>query len=73
MNDKGFTHGIREIVGDMLKLHPSDRPSMVKLVSRIDDEWCRWRAQTKEGQAFVDVTDKSILNRACGIGNGFLM
>jgi hypothetical protein len=84
MNDKGFSEGLRDIVGDMLKMHPGDRPGGVDLVKmhpgdrpggvdlvkRVEDEWKRWRAMTVEGQRCVDVMDKVLLNKQLGSGGG---
>lgn len=62
MNDKGFSKGIRDVVGNMLRLHPNDRTSSIDLVQVVDDEWARWRATTREGAEYVDVLDE-ILER----------
>ena len=70
MNDKGFSEGLRDIVGDMLKMHPGDRPGGVDLVKRVEDEWKRWRAMTVEGQRCVEVMDKVLLNKQLGSGGG---
>jgi hypothetical protein len=70
MNDKEFSKGLRDIVGDMLKVHPGDRPGGVDLVKRVEDEWKRWRAMTVEGQRCVDVMDKVLLNKQLGSGGG---
>ena len=70
MNDKEFSKGLRDIVGDMLKVHPGDRPGGVDLVKRGEDEWKRWRAMTVEGQRCVDVMDKVLLNKQLGSGGG---
>lgn len=66
MNDKGFTEGIRGIVAQMLMLHPADRPNAFGLVDKVDDEWARWRATTREGREFVDVEDKKMAARIGG-------
>ncbi|KAH6679101.1 kinase-like domain-containing protein [Halenospora varia] len=58
MNDKGFSKGIRDIVADMLKHDPRERPDGVSLVNRVEGGWRTWRAETREGRMFVDVDDK---------------
>ena len=68
MNDKGFSEGIRDIVGAMLKLHPADRPNTFQLVDKVDAEWRRWRSTTNEGREFVDVEDKMAARRIGGSG-----
>jgi hypothetical protein len=73
MNDKGFSEGIREIVGKMLKPHPRDRPTALQLVDRVDDEWRRWRSTTREGREFVDVEDKGLEARIGGFGAGLIL
>ncbi|TVY75914.1 Serine/threonine-protein kinase ATG1, partial [Lachnellula suecica] len=73
MNDKGYTQGLRNIIADLLQPNPADRPSSVDLISRIDDEWRKWRANTREGQEFVDVGDQDIARRALGVGQGLVL
>lgn len=58
--DMGYTQGLRNIVGDMLKMHPADRPDDLVLVNRVEDAWRRWRATTKEGAYTVDVGDRFV-------------
>jgi len=70
MNDKGFSEGLRDIVGDMLKMQPCDRPGGIELMKRVEDEWKRWRAVTVEGQRYVDVMDKVLLNKQLGSDGG---
>jgi hypothetical protein len=70
MNDKGFSKGLRDIVGDMLKMHPGDRPGGMDLVKRVENEWKRWRAATEEGQRYVDVMDKELLDKSLGSSGG---
>jgi hypothetical protein len=73
MNDKGFSKGLRDIVGDMLKGNPSERPGGLDLVKRVEKEWTRWRAMTKEGQRYVDVMDRVLFNKQLGSGVGLGM
>jgi hypothetical protein len=73
MNDKEFSKGLRDIVGDMLKVHLGDRPGGVDLVKRVENEWKRWRATTEEGQRYVDVMDRTLLNESLGSGAGLGM
>lgn len=65
MSDKGFSKGIRDIVADMLRPHPNDRPHAIHLVNAIDDSWEGWRATTQDGAHLVDVRDK-LAQRALG-------
>ncbi|TVY19165.1 Serine/threonine-protein kinase ATG1 [Lachnellula arida] len=73
MNDKGYSQGLRNIVGDMLKPEPADRPPVLDLVSIIETEWRSWRANTREGQEFVDVEDQDAARRAFGVTRGLLL
>ncbi|PBP24989.1 putative protein kinase [Diplocarpon rosae] len=73
MNDAGYSQILRDIVGDMLKHHPADRPTTVGLVNRVDDQWRRWRATTKEGAHVVDISDKDVRRAALGVSNGALV
>ncbi|KAF8858436.1 kinase-like protein [Acephala macrosclerotiorum] len=66
LTDKGFSPGLREIVGKMLKPHPADRPTALDLVNKIDIEWRRWRSETVEGRRVVDADDSLVLRRALG-------
>lgn len=72
MNDKGFSQPLREIIGAMLRPHPSDRPSALELVNQVNYKWKKWRADTPEGRQFVDVTDKLTMKRSLGPGLGLL-
>lgn len=58
MNDKGFSEGLRDIVGNMLSHSMARRPDTLTLVSRVEEGWQAWRATTKEGQDYLDVRDE---------------
>ncbi|KAE8453271.1 hypothetical protein EG329_011338 [Mollisiaceae sp. DMI_Dod_QoI] len=73
MNDKGFSQGIREIIGAMLQPHPADRPTALDLVNKVDVEWRRWRSETTEGRRFVDVNDKVAFKSLLGPGAGQML
>lgn len=60
MNDKGFSQGIRDIVGKMLDPTIGKRPDSLKLVGLVEVEWRSWRANTAEGRAYVDRDDKLV-------------
>lgn len=70
MNDKGYSQGLRDIIADMLRPDPADRPPCLDLVTTVDDEWRRWRAETREGQEYVDVGDQDIARRVFGSSRG---
>ncbi|CAL3972131.1 hypothetical protein PZA11_005323 [Diplocarpon coronariae] len=72
MNDGGYSQILRDIVGDMLKQHPADRPDSIGLVNRVDDQWKRWRATTREGAHVVDIGDDAVKRTALGLSNGGL-
>ncbi|RDL37150.1 uncharacterized protein BP5553_04583 [Venustampulla echinocandica] len=57
MNDKDFSHYIRNVVGDMLKTQPGERPTALELVNRVEEKWTEWRTGTEEGRQFVDASD----------------
>lgn len=73
MNDGGYSQILRDIVGNMLKHHPSDRPNTMALVNRIDDQWKIWRATTREGAHVVDILDETIKKSTLGISKGGLV
>ncbi|KAL2075988.1 hypothetical protein VTL71DRAFT_931 [Oculimacula yallundae] len=74
MNDGGYSQELREIVGDMIKMHPSDRPDAITLVNNVDDQWKKWRSSSKEGAYVVDVLDRVVELRALGVSrNGLLL
>lgn len=66
MNDKGFSKGIRDIVADMLRHDPRERPNGVSLVNRVDAGWRAWRAETRDGQTLVDLNDRIMEKGAVG-------
>lgn len=72
LNDKGFSAGLRDIVADMLKMHPSDRPGTLVLVDRVEDAWKRWRVETREGRMYVDIRDEEVVGLQ-ELGRGFVM
>jgi hypothetical protein len=57
----------------MLKPDPADRPASLDLIPRIEDEWRNWRANTKEGQEFVDVGDQDAARRVFGVTKGLVL
>ena len=70
LNDGGYSQELRDIVGDMIKTHPSDRPDTITLVNDVDDQWKKWRATTKAGASVVDILDKEIELKAMGVSQG---
>jgi serine/threonine protein kinase len=73
MNDKNFSQGLRDIVASMLKPHPGERPRIMEIVNEADDQFAKWRATTKEGAYYVDITDKCSEKAAIGLGGGLIM
>lgn len=73
MNDGGYSQELREVVGDMIKMHPADRPTAINIVNRADDQWKKWRATSTEGAKVVDVLDRVIELKALGISQGGLI
>jgi hypothetical protein len=60
MNDKGFSHYLRDIVAAMLDSQIKGRPDALELVGRTEEGWRAWRANTREGAEYVDVRDKEL-------------
>jgi hypothetical protein len=58
MNDKGFSQGLRDIVGMMLDHKINKRPNTLTLVQMVEEGWRLWRATTREGQEYVDIRDE---------------
>lgn len=73
MNDKGYSQGLRNLVADMLRPNPADRPAAIDLIPDIDDKWRHWRSSTREGQEFCDVGDQDVARRMLGISRGLIM
>ena len=63
MNDKGFSPWLREIVGAMLDPRPRGRPDALELVSRAEEGWRTWRANTRDGREYVDAGDRILGNQ----------
>ncbi|KAK0112571.1 hypothetical protein ONS96_001806 [Cadophora gregata f. sp. sojae] len=72
MNDRGYSQELRDIIRDMIKIHPADRPDAILLVNRVDDQWKKWRASSKEGAQVVDILDRQIELQALGISHSSL-
>ncbi|PVH86502.1 hypothetical protein DL98DRAFT_510558 [Cadophora sp. DSE1049] len=73
LNDVGYSQELRDIVGDMIKVHPADRPNAIALVNKVDDQWRKWRANSKEGAQVVDILDRQIEFQALGVSHGGLV
>ncbi len=73
MNDKGFSEALRDIVAEMLRLHPKDRMQTKDLANQVDDAWEGWRATTEEGAHYVDVLDKVVLRSALGTSGALVL
>ena len=58
MSDKGYTSGLKEIVGDMLKTKSGERPTTAQVVGRVNEGWEKWR-DTDDARGFVDWKDRS--------------
>ncbi|CZT40566.1 uncharacterized protein RSE6_00239 [Rhynchosporium secalis] len=73
LNDGAYSQELREIIANMIKIHPNDRPDAISLVNDVDDQWKKWRATTKEGAYVVDILDREIELQALGISQGGLV
>ncbi|KAJ5051735.1 uncharacterized protein L3040_001507 [Drepanopeziza brunnea f. sp. 'multigermtubi'] len=73
MNDGAYSQILRDVVANMLKHHPADRPNTMALVNRVEDQWKRWRATTKEGAYVVDVVDETVRRNTIGVTSGGLV
>ena len=73
LNDGGYSQELRDIVGDMIKMHPADRPNAIALVNRVDDQWRKWRATSPAGAQVDDVLDRQIESQALGVSHGGLL
>jgi serine/threonine protein kinase len=63
MCDKGFSDYIKPIIQDVLETDPTDRPDGWELVQRIDDQWRKWRANTREGRELLDIEEWRLLQK----------
>ena len=70
MCDKDFSEYIKPIIQDMLKRDPDRRPDTLELVERIESQWTKWRANTREGREVIDKDDEKIMMRAKAAGGG---
>ncbi|KAH7412673.1 kinase-like domain-containing protein [Cadophora sp. MPI-SDFR-AT-0126] len=73
MNDGGYSQELRHIVGDMIQMHPDDRPNAIDLVNRVDDQWRKWRATSKQGAQVVDILDRQFEMQSLGVSYGGLV
>jgi serine/threonine protein kinase len=61
MNDKGFSPWLRDTVAAMLDPKIRNRPDILEVVSKAEEGWRAWRANTKEGREYVDARDRDFV------------
>lgn len=60
LNDKDFSPYIRSVVANMLNTQPTERPTALELVNRVDAKFAEWRTGTEEGRQYVGASDVNV-------------